>query len=669
MSDGKPDRSGARDGAAARRRPTVATGRSGRAPGDAIQDDAGAGGARVLLVSMPWAALDRPSLALGLLAPELERVGAHCDVRHLAFAFADYIGLETYQWVHREVPYTAFAGDWVFTQALYGDRPAVDRAYVDGVLRGTWQLTDADVDRLVRLRPYCGHFLDHCLDAIDWGGYDVVGFTSTFEQNIASLALARRVKERHPSVTTVFGGANWEGEMGVALHEQLDFVDVVCSGEADETLPRLVTALRRGDDLAAIRGLVLRRDGRTVSTGPAPLVSALDALPMPSFDPWFADLAASPSALDVTPTVLTETSRGCWWGAKHHCTFCGLNGGSMQFRSKSAERVMEELRFLHDRHGGESIALADNIMDMAYFRTLLPMLERERLPLSLFYEVKANLGHEQLRQLAAAGVRHLQPGIESFSDHVLELMSKGTTALQNVQLLKWCKELGIRPEWNLLYGFPGETAEDYERMTALIGAIGHLDPPVACGPVRLDRFSPYFERPEEHGVVGIRPLEPYRALYPFAPETLARVAYYFDFDYADGRQPLSYARPVIERIRHWTDAPQPALWLCPQDGGDVVIVRDLPAGSGRETLRLTGWQAAAYLACDAARSLPRIAQAPAVDHVAEDDVRAFLDGLAAQGLVLADGGRYLALAVHVPARTAPADAVARRPDAAVAAVA
>ena len=93
----------------------------------------------------------------------------------------------------------------------------------------------------------------------------------------------------------------------------------------------------------------------------------------------------------------------------------------------------------------------------------MPELASRSLGVSLFYEVRPNLGKEQLRRLRDAGVRHIQPGIESFSDPVLRLVRKGTSALQNIQLLKWCKELGIEPIWNLLWGFPGEPPEEYAR--------------------------------------------------------------------------------------------------------------------------------------------------------------------------------------------------------------
>lgn len=115
---------------------------------------------RVLLVSMPWHALDRPSLGLSLLRAALERDGHRCEVRYLGFDFADSIGVEDYLWVHGELPYTAFAGDWLFTEALYGARPEVDAAYVENVLRRQWRRTAADVQRLLRIRSRIEPFLD-----------------------------------------------------------------------------------------------------------------------------------------------------------------------------------------------------------------------------------------------------------------------------------------------------------------------------------------------------------------------------------------------------------------------------------------------------------------------------------------------------------------------------
>jgi ribosomal peptide maturation radical SAM protein 1 len=604
---------------------------------------------RVLLLSMPYAALDRPALGLGLLQAELRRRRIPCETRYLSFAFADFVGLEEYLWVHGGLPYTAFAGDWTFTEALYGRRPEADAAYVQRVLRNQWHLDAEAIGRLWRVRAWCEPYLRHCMDSVPWGDYDVVGFTSTFEQNVASLALARRVKHAHPRLAVVFGGANWEGAMGRELHRRFRFVDFVCSGEADESFPALLDAMSRSR-VGDVKGIVWRDGGRTRATGPAPLVTELDALPYPDFDPFLRDKAASPAAASVTPAMLVETGRGCWWGEKSHCTFCGLNGGSMHFRSKSPERAQAELRHLRDRYGTDAFSVVDNILDMGYFKSLLPLLARDGPHLSLFYEVKANLTREQIALLAAAGVNTIQPGLESMSDHVLKLMRKGTTALRNVQLLKWCREHGVRPEWNLLYGFPGEEPEDYAAMPRLFEEIWFLDPPSGYGPVRLDRFSPYHMDPAGHGIVGVRPLAPYPFLYPFPRDALMRIAYYFDYDYADGRDPLAYAGATVDKVRTWmADEHRGGLTLFEDDEGRLVLVDDRPPPP-RRTLRLGGWRARAYDACDRARSLTGLARLPELDGVAPDALESFLERCVAARLMLRSNGAYLALAVHTPAR-------------------
>ena len=146
--------------------------------------------------------------------------------------------------------------------------------------------------------------------------------------------------------------------------------------------------------------------------------------------------------------------------------------------------------------------------------------------MKMFYEVKSNLKREQIRMLEAARINRIQPGIESLSDHVLKLMRLGTTGLRNLQMLKWAKEYNVTAEWNLLYGFPGETAEDYEEILRMLPAVKFLNPPCAVGPIRLDRFSPYFNTPENFGLVNLRPMPPYYFLYPFQKDSLMRIAYY-----------------------------------------------------------------------------------------------------------------------------------------------
>jgi ribosomal peptide maturation radical SAM protein 1 len=608
---------------------------------------------KILLLSMPLGAMERPALGLSLLKARLALDGIACDVRYPSFTFADLLGAEEYQWISSTIPYIAFAGDWCFTEALYGPRPDADKGYIVEVLQKTWRLGPKEIARVMAVRAMAGKFLDYCMASIPWEDYAVVGFTSTFEQNIASLALAKRVKVSHPRIATVFGGANWEGEMGQELHRQFSFVDYVCSGEADESFPPLAALLLadavRGSTLPP--GIVYREDGRTLSTGRAAPVRNLDALPIPDFSDYFRDWSDSGAALDVAPTILVETSRGCWWGDKSHCTFCGLNGATLAYRSKSATRVLEEMRHLSDRWQTDRIEVVDNILDMRYFSDLLPALAEEGRPWEIFYEVKANLTRAQVATLRAAGVTRIQPGIESFSDHVLKLMRKGTCGLRNVQLLKWCREENIGVDWNILYGFPGETREDYEEMLAMLPAIEFLNPPGACGPIRMDRFSPYFEKPEEFGLINVRPMAPYAFLYPFPPESLRRIAYHFDFDYRPGEAPTGLADDVIRFAEGWREENERGMLSSATRSGGSLLLRDTRSCATIPQLELSGHEAAAYEFCYEFRSFPGIVrhlqERSPEEEITEEGVRAFLESLAAHKFMLTDGRNWLGLAVRV----------------------
>ena len=233
--------------------------------------------------------------------------------------------------------------------------------------------------------------------------------------------------------------------------------------------------------------------------------------------------------------------------------------------------------------------------------------------MSLFYEVKANLRLQQVALLAAAGIDRIQPGIESLSDHVLKLMRKGTTALQNVQLLKWCREHGVKAEWNVLYGFPGELPEDYEAMPRCSTRSGSSTRPerLRPGPARPLRALPRGPRREPDGQGAPAGAVPVPLSLP--EDALMRIAYYFDYDYADGRDPLVLRGPAVERRAlldgRRTGGAADAL----DDGdGDIVLLDERPPPP-RGTLKLRGWRARACAACDQLRSRSGLARLPELD--------------------------------------------------------
>lgn len=603
----------------------------------------------VMFVSMPFMDADRPAIQLGLLRSIATAAGFPARTLHANLAFAARVGAVRYRRLveHRG----CLVGEWLFAgQAFGGDAPDPDARLLDDFAEELrfGLPPDETKDWLRTLRDeVVPAYLDDLVTAHDWGAYSVVGFSSSFQQNTASIALARRLKARHPDLVTLFGGANLDGEMGPELVRAVPCVDVAVVGEADDALPALLTRLEAGEDPGTVPGVISRTSGDLVATPPAPPRTALDDLPVPDHSEYFdtAERLGLLRPADRGRTwVPVETARGCWWGAKHHCVFCGLNADAMAFRSKSPERVLRELGELTRASGSFRFAAVDNILDHRYLTTLLPELAGSELGYELFFEVKSNLGRDQVRLLHRAGVRSIQPGIESLSSPVLRLMRKGVTAAQNVNTLRWARYYGIDVGWNVLWGIPGETAEDQLAQAALFGDLVHLRPPDGEGRVWLERFSPLFSEPDEL-FAHRAPERSYRYVYPQAVD-LARLAYFFDYELADGLPDETYdplAKAAREWRQAWQDGPRPRLEYRWTPGLLEIDDTRRPDRTGTHTVE--GLPADIYMAC---ADRPRTAASvhKRLDRPVDvGEVAAVLAEFSRLGLVFLDEDRALALAV------------------------
>jgi ribosomal peptide maturation radical SAM protein 1 len=380
----------------------------------------------------------------------------------------------------------------------------------------------------------------------------------------------------------------------------------------------------------------------------------MDSLPVPNYSSYFEALSASPIGSSIQPRLLIESARGCWWGDKQHCTFCGLNGHTMAYRSKSPRRVFEELSYLTETYGIKQVEFVDNILDLEYVDTLFPELFRTGSTLELFLETKSNMRFEQLRSLRQGGVRAVQPGIESFSNQILQLMRKGCTGLQNIQILRWCEELGITVFWNLLYGFPHESPAEYARMAQLIPSISHLQRPGYCGRIHVDRFSPLFTSPEL-GIPTPHPAIAYSYVYPLDPQQLGNLAYFFEFDHSHASKLAEYTRALAEAVAQWpewTSQNRPRLDLFQTDF--IVLITDARPCAVKPTYILSGIEAKLYLACDTAQTPASIVRKLG-NSIPESEVCALLHSFRDARLMAEMDGRYLSLAVF---RNRPAQRVA-----------
>lgn len=614
---------------------------------------------RTILIGMPFADIHKPLLGVSLLKAALIRDGFPCDLAYFNFQYAQRIGIQNYTKINNFETSTLL-GEWIFALDLFGDKiPNPTQFYVD-ILKpvlsrpcpgGQFPFDDIEseaslLSSLTNLQLDTSEYLTSCLKTYDWNAYDLVGFTTTFQQNVASLALARKLKASFPHLFIVFGGANCEGEMGKAMIRLFPFVDAICSGEGDIAFPQLVASLAKGEGPTNIPGIISQANKGSKFF---PLLSNpimdMDSLPIPDYSDFFSHSKTLPEVSRLSLPV--ESSRGCWWGEISHCTFCGLNGNTMKFRAKSPSRFLVELRELVERYQIYNLTAVDNIIDMRYFRTFLPKLAEAQLEITLFYETKANLRKDEVRLLRESGVKKIQPGIESLSSQVLSLMGKGLKAYQNIQLLKWCAEYFVQPFWNFLAGFPNEDGGEYLKQAQIIASLSHLPPPTGLCFVRLDRFSPLFVREKEAGLSNVKGSKAYRYIYPFALSDINQLAYYFDFEYLDGRDPETYTSELRVAIDHWRSGEDLGKLVSLDFQGEIAI-KDARKDAVRESCTLSGWHRAIYLACDVGsttENMMRILIEQGFLDVNRAALQDFLDLLIKDRLILLVDGRYLSLAI------------------------
>jgi ribosomal peptide maturation radical SAM protein 1 len=603
---------------------------------------------RSLLISMPMAEPTLPNLGMELLAKILRRADESCDVLYGSLLMPKKIGREL---LH------SIGGQAVFVPAVFSADPVA----VAEALTSVWnpgpfvcpqdvakKRDDHVVDVLIGIDA-AEACLAACLAAIPPKRYDVVAFSLTFDaQKLPSLALATKLKQRD-GVAVLFGGSACDGGMGLALMEAFDVVDAVAEGDGECTILPAIAALRGETVWDSVPNCYYRTICGILKSPQREVRLPLDEVPLPNYDEYLRQKALSEYGADHT-ILMFESSRGCWWGEKHHCTFCGLRADGLKFRERSPEVVVEEVRRLQQTYRPDLIYAADGILGRQTLRRSLPAIARVRRvstdPLHLFYETKSNMRRRDAALLAAAGVSEVQPGIESFSSHQLDLMRKGATALQQVECLRWLCAYGISVTYALIIGLPGERASDYKDAITLMQKLHHLPPAMQVNFLVLDQFSPYNSHPWQFGIREIRPMPEHSIIYQTEDQDwLLRATYERNYDHDNHAHPelLVLRAQMRAELQAWQRDFRSGNSLLFHEEDDRVTVYRTTDG----TLSLTSYR-------DLANDLLRLGERiQGEEQVADklgapiESVRATLENLAADGLVAREGRQFLGLAIPI----------------------
>lgn len=594
---------------------------------------------RLGLIAMPWALFNRPSVQLGALKGYLAQVAPDVQVAclHPYLGLAKSLGLELY----REISQDVWLCEGLYAGLLFPEQRGVLQGFLAKRLRRCKAAGGQDIDRL--WQKVEAH-LQQWLARQDWGQFELVGFSVCFNQLLASLLAAKRIKALQPRLPMVFGGSSCVAGMGSSLLATFPWLDYVVHGEGELPLANLCQVLAGRQE--ALAPQVMART-RQVKEEPfrGCQFKTLAELPTPDYADYFFDLRQEFAGEPFVPELPVEFSRGCWWGK---CTFCNLNLQWHGYRGKTAAQMEQEVLGLSERHGCLDFSFTDNVLPGGEAAPFFARMASGTKDFRFFAELRVNQRGETLKGYRQGGLVAVQAGIESLSQGLLERMCKGATVIENLALMKESLALGIRLDGNLITGFPGSTEAEVAETLANLDFVLPFTP-LAAATFFLGHGSEVAAKPGDYGIRAIVQHPHNRKLFP--PQLLSGLTLLLNDYRGDRAHQRRLWQPVVKKIRSWQrfhEARRSPAYLAPplsyRDAGNLLLIRQELPGQATLHHRLRGISRAIYLACDTmvefaelARLFPKLGTA---------QLATFLEELTAKRLLFAQGTRYLALAVH-----------------------
>lgn len=293
-----------------------------------------------------------------------------------------------------------------------------------------------------------------------------VGVSSfTGEQILYALEISKLVKE-NSTVPIVWGGVHPSFLPEQTLKNK--YIDIIVQGEGEITFYELVKALENKESLNGIKGIWYKEDGKIKINGLRPQIN-LDELPELPYH--LINISDYMVRFNNKKTLIIETSRGC----PYRCGFCyNRSMSNSKWRAQSIEKLKERIEKLRSFGIGGFEIIDDNFfVDLNRAKEFAEMMIQEFD--DLFWWTSGvridsidRMDMNYLKLLKRSGCVQLNPGIESGSQRMLNLMKKDISLKQVLSVAEKFKKVNIIPYYPIIIGFPTETEEDLKRTIKLV---------------------------------------------------------------------------------------------------------------------------------------------------------------------------------------------------------
>jgi len=588
-----------------------------------------------VLINMPFYTVHAPNLEIGLLKSLLNQSSVETAVKYYNLLYLEETGDYGSYMEIVDSPVEVLYSDWLVSDELVLGKRFAGSEYLEYAKRNGLS------DNLSKLHPQMREslvkFIRQVIESDDLLTYKLLVFSAKYMNLLSSLYLAKLAKDSNPNLRILVFGELVSGmERATKLMELFPFIDLICYEANYRLLREQVLSLLTGHSFFVADGCVLaqkrnssRAELSTIRMQDIPL----DQLPVPDYDDYF-EIADSESYEFLLPF---ETSRGCWWGK---CTFCSAKSLQRNHEVKSPGRIVDEMLILSRKYKVLRFDVTDICLPPDVIKPLCERLSSLDCDFDIFWEARADLCKDDLIALFGAGVRTLQVGIESFSSKLLRKIGKGTDQLGNVYFLKSAIEAGIDIVWNLMYGFPEETEEDYEQTISVMQHIVHFTPPANLVKFRAERHSMYHE--EGRCTVPAPVYELVLSNENWHTD-FADVACYFSILTSKiNEEKINELKRVYDEWK--SNHSRYRLDYLVGPGFVKIVDKRSP-----ETVEYTlcGWQGETYLMCGHIAYFRKVHdKLKEKFDIEEDSLREFLNFLVGKGLIITEEDQYLGLALR-----------------------
>ncbi len=352
---------------------------------------------------------------------------------------------------------------------------------------------------------------------------EAIGITSMYNNSLQAERIARTIKECDPYVITIGGGSHF-GALGRQALGRIPQLDYAIEGEGEQAFSELLAALERGEAVSQIPRLHYRVDGQFRANPSAGLMDLSELPPMWPIVDSAIDLnryAESVPPDSPRRTIYIEAGRGC----PYACTFCATAPfWERKYRVKPIERIIDEMRFLHEHYGYNGFMLVHDLLtaDKTFINTFSEAMMESRLPVEWMANHRTDINlHGLLPKMKTAGCWAMFFGVESASTRLQKQMHKGLKREGVVSTVRGLSDLGIASTCSFVIGFPDETREELSS-TITMGAELKL---IGAGMVQFHRLRTWPPAPLSRSMLPAEfDVDSLRIEYPFLDVPLEDLA-------------------------------------------------------------------------------------------------------------------------------------------------